>query len=147
MIAEAAEKMGDTQRAQQYLGAALSAGVDETRVIPKLLSLYIGDGQYRVAVEQCEHYLRRHPEDRKAGLLLSTLYTAVGEQERAIAQYERVLAVAPEDAYAHFALASLLHQQGGASLRADQHFRAYLELEPRGEHVSEARGSLLKALP
>jgi tetratricopeptide (TPR) repeat protein len=146
-VAEAAEQMGDTLRAQQYLGAALRAGGDETRIMPKLLVLYIGDGQFRVAIEQCEHYLRRHPHDGKVRLLLSTLYTAVGDHEGAVAQYERVLDAAPGDAYAHFALASLLHEQGGASLRADEHFRAYLALAPEGEHAAEARGLLLKRLP
>lgn len=146
-VAEAAEQMGDTLRAQQYLGAALRAGADETKVLPKLLVLYVSDGQYRVAIEHCEHYLRRHPNDQKVRLLLSTLHTAVGDHEGAISQYERVLAAAPNDAYAHFALASILHEQGGASLRADEHFRTYLELAPNGEHAAEARGLLLKRVP
>lgn len=146
-VAEGAEQMGDTLRAQQYLNAALRAGANEAVVVPKLLRLYIADGQYRVAVEQCEHYLRRHPDDREIRLLLSTLYTAVGENERAVEQYESVLTDAPDDAYAHYALASLLHDQGGASLRADAHFRAYLRIAPRGEHAVEARGLLLKGVP
>lgn len=146
-VAEAAEQMGDTLRAQQYLGAALRAGADESRVLPKLLVLYIADGQYRVAIEHCEHYLRRHPDDRRVRLLLSTLHSAVGDHEGAIAQYERVLAAEPDDAYAHYALASILHEQGGASQRADEHFRAYLELAPTGEHAVEARGLLLRRIP
>lgn len=146
-VADAAAGMGDSLRAQQYLGAALQAGANETKVVPRLLKLYIADGQYRVAIDHAEHYLRRHPEERELRLLLSTLYTAVGEHERAVAEYERVLARAPNDAYAHFALASLLHDQGGASLRADEHFRAYLTLEPNGTHAAEARGLLLKGMP
>jgi tetratricopeptide (TPR) repeat protein len=146
-VAQAAEQMGDTLRAQQYLGAALRAGAEESRVLPKLLLLYVSDGQYRVAIEHCEHYLRRHPNDQKVRLLLSTLHTAVGDHEGAITQYERVLSAAPGDAYAHFALASVLHEQGGSSLRADEHFRTYLELAPDGEHAAEARGLLLKRVP
>ena len=63
-IAEGAERMGDSLRAQQYLNAALRAGAEETEVTPRLLRLYVADGQYRVAIEQCEHYLRRQPDDR-----------------------------------------------------------------------------------
>jgi tetratricopeptide (TPR) repeat protein len=146
-VAEAAQRMGDPLRAQQYLGSALHAGADERVVVPRLLVLYVADGQYRVAVDQCEHYLRRHPEDRKVRLLLSTLYTAVGDADRAVGEYERVLSDAPNDAYAHFAMATLLHDRGGASLRADEHYRAYLGLEPHGEHADEARGLLLRRVP
>ncbi|MET0342856.1 MAG: tetratricopeptide repeat protein [Polyangiales bacterium] len=146
-IAEGAERMGDGLRAQQYLNAALRAGADEREIMPRLLRLYVADGQYRVAIEQCEHYLRRQPDDREVRLLMSTLHTAVGENESAIRQYEQLIASAPRDAYAHYALATLLHEQGGASLRADEHFRAYLAIEPRGEHAVEARGLLLKGVP
>lgn len=146
-VAEGVERNGDILRAQQYLAAALHAGAPETKVVPRLLKLYVADGQYRVAIDQAEHYLRRHPEDRELRLLLSTLYTAVGEYELAIAEYERVLSRAPNDAYAHYALASLLQEQGGAALRADEHFRAYLALEPQGEHAAEARGLLLRGVP
>jgi tetratricopeptide (TPR) repeat protein len=146
-VAEAAQRMGDPLRAQQYLTSALRAGADERVVIPRLLVLYVGDGQYRVAVDQCENYLRRHPDDRKVRLLLSTLYTAVGDADRAVAEYERVLSDAPNDAYAHFAMATLLHDRGGASARADEHYRAYLGLQPNGEHADEARGLLLRRVP
>jgi len=146
-VAEAAERMGDTMRAQQYLGSALRAGADEREVIPRLLVLYVGDGQYQFALDECEHYLRRYPDDRKARLLLSTLYTAVGDADKAIGEYERVLKDAPNDAYAHFAMATVLHDRGGASARADEHYRAYLGLAPNGEYAAEARGLLLRSVP
>lgn len=146
-VAEAAEQAGDSLRAQQYLRVALQAGADPRKYVPRLLALYIADGQYRVAIDQGEQLLRRHPDDRATRLLLSTLYTAVGDNERAISQYERLLKAEPQHAYAHYALASLLCEQGGASLRADEHFRAYLTLEPEGEHADEARGLLLQGVP
>jgi tetratricopeptide (TPR) repeat protein len=146
-IANAAEEAGDSLRAQQYLRVALQEGADETKYVPRLLALYIADGQYRVAIDQGEHYLRRHPQDRATRLLLSTLYTAVGEDEHAVKQYERVLASEPDDAYAHYALATLLYERGGAAQRADEHFRAYLALAPDGEHADEARGLLLRGVP
>jgi hypothetical protein len=31
--------------------------------------------------------------------------------------------------------------------KADEHFRQYLQLDPRGEHAEEATGSLLRSVP
>jgi tetratricopeptide (TPR) repeat protein len=146
-VAELAERSGDSLRAQQYLRVALQSGGDERKIVPRLLGLFIADGQYRAAIDQGEHHLRRHPDDRPTRLLLSTLYTAIGEDDHAVAQFEQVLHGEPNDAYAHFALASLLYERGGSALRADEHFRAYLLLEPHGEHAAEARGLLLQAVP
>jgi tetratricopeptide (TPR) repeat protein len=146
-VADLAERGGDPLRAQQYLLAALREGADEQKHLPRLLNSYVADGQYRVAVELLENHLRRHPDAVQMRVLLSTLYTATGNYEGAIQQYERVIARAPRDAYAHFALASLLHDSGVATARADQHYRTYLELAPDGAHAEEARGLLLTEIP
>jgi tetratricopeptide (TPR) repeat protein len=146
-LAEAMERAGDPLRAQQYLLAALRAGANEKQALPRLLRLYVADGQYRLAIEHAADSLRRHPNDRELRVFLSTLYTAVGEDDEAIAQYERVLASSPNDAYTHYALASLLHDAGREAQRADTHFRAYLELEPQGPYAEEARELLLKSVP
>ncbi len=50
----------------------------------------------------------------------------------------------PDMAPAHFALGVLLRDEQGDLVQADLHFREYLRLDPRGAHVDEARGSLLK---
>ena len=49
--------------------------------------------------------------------------------------------------WAHYALASLLHDKGRDLARADEHYRAYLTLQPHGDHADEARALLLKELP
>lgn len=142
-IAAALEHSGDTVRAEQYLQQALRQGAPESAVVPRLLRMYVADGQYRLAIELAENHLRRHPRDRGVRLFLGTLYGALGQELNAVAQYERVLAQAPKDAQAHFAMASALHEAGREHARADHHFRAYLELDPRGPHAEEARSLLL----
>jgi tetratricopeptide (TPR) repeat protein len=146
-VAQVLERSGDSSRASQYLTLALRLGADEHAVVPRLLRLYVRDGQYRLAVELAESYVRRHPNDRRTRLLLGTLYTGVGFDGLAERQYERVLAQDPKSDNAHFALASLLRARGQDFARADQHFRAYLQLAPSGAHAEEARAALLTELP
>jgi tetratricopeptide (TPR) repeat protein len=146
-VASVLEHSGEHVRAQQYLQEALRAGAPTPRVMPRLLRLYAKDGQYRLATDQAEHYLRAHPRDHGVRRFLAALYTGLELQTKAVEQYARVLAAQPRDAQAHFALASVLHDAGSEPLRADQHFRAYLALEPDGAHAEEARSLLLTELP
>jgi tetratricopeptide (TPR) repeat protein len=146
-VATVLEQSGDTVRAEQYLHAALKQGGDETAIVPRLLRLYIADGQYRLAIDQAEHQLRRHPRDHGLRLFVAALHTAVGADALAVEQYERVLKDAPRNAEAHFALACLLHDTNREPGRADEHFRAYLAIEPRGHYADEARALLLTEMP
>lgn len=146
-VAALLERRGDTLRASQYLSLALDRGADEARVVPRLLRLYVRDRQYRLAIELAEHHLRRHPGDVRARFFLASLYTGLGMTAAAAGQYERVLAARPAWADAHFALASLLRDGDQDLARADAHYRAYLQLQPRGVHAEEARAALLTELP
>lgn len=147
VVARAAEQLGDGLRAQQYLLSALRAGAQPQRVLPWLLRLYVADGQYRLAIDTAREHLRVHPRDTGLRILLAGLYEATELEAVALEQYERVIASAPEDARAHFALAALLRERGREPGRADQHFRAYLALDPQGENADEARAALLTELP
>jgi tetratricopeptide (TPR) repeat protein len=142
-VADALEQSGDTVRAEQYLQQALKLGAPARAVVPRLLRMYVADGQYRLAIDQAENHLRKHPRDHGVRLFLATLYGALGQELHALRQYERVLAEEPKDAQAHFAMASVLHEAGHEHARADEHFRAYLALEPYGAHAEEARALLL----
>lgn len=146
-MAAAAERVGDGLRAQQYLLMARQRGADLGKTLPWLLRLYVSDGQYRVAIDTARVYLELHPEQLTLRILLATLYEATALDIAAIDQYERVLSVAPSEPRAHYALASLLHRNQQERLRADQHFRAYLALEPNGPAADRARSLLLKELP
>ena len=146
-VATVLEQSGDSLRAEQYLHAALKQGADPQGIVPQLMRLYATDGQYRLGIQYGEHYLRSHPNHQAVRLLLAALYTAVDATTLAAEQYERVLIADPKNAEAHFALASLLHECGRERLVADQHFRAYLELQPTGSYAEEARSLLLTELP
>jgi Flp pilus assembly protein TadD len=146
-IASVLEQRGDTTRAEQYLRLALSVGADERSVLPRLLDLYVQDGQYRLAVEEGESYLRRHPSDTRLRAVLASLQLAIGLEHAAAQQFSRVLESEPKNAEVHYALAALLIAQGRERGRADAHFRSYLELDPRGPHAEEARSLLLTELP
>jgi tetratricopeptide (TPR) repeat protein len=149
-VAEVAERSGDDLRAQQYLLAALKTGTASAapeRVLPRLLQLYIRDGQYRLATETLRDHLRRHPQQHGLRLLLADLYAATQLSAAAVTEYERVLSAAPASPRAHFALGSLLHDVGGEPARADLHLRAYLAYAPEGVHAEEARALLERGAP
>jgi len=146
-IAAVLERRGDVTRAEQYLRLALSEGADERTVLPRLLDLYVRDGQYRLAVDEGESYLRRHPSDTRLRAVLASLQLAIGLERSADQQYSKVLEAEPKNAEVHYALAALLIAGGRERARADAHFRSYLELDPRGAHAEEARSLLLTELP
>jgi Tfp pilus assembly protein PilF len=139
--------MGDTTRAREYFDAALEAGGDDRVLTPLLLSVCVRDGRYRLAIEYAERHVRRHPHDARMRFVLGTLRAGVGESVAAEADLSKAIAANPHNSDAHYAMAVLLRDQRGDLIGADQHFRAYLELTPQGEHSEEAKSSLLQAVP
>jgi tetratricopeptide (TPR) repeat protein len=146
-VARVLAEHGDRVRAAQYLTLAQRQGVPERSVVPRLLALYAADGQYRLAIDAAENYLRRAPGDLKVRSCLAALYLAIDATGDAAHSYETLLRAEPNDAEAHFALASLLGDSAGSRARADQHYRSYLALEPAGRYADEARARLLKEVP
>ena len=138
--------VADHTRAEQYLAAAIDAGGDPREILPLLLRVCVAEKRYRVAIDYTERYLKKQPADHRMRLVLGTLLVNVGEVEPAASQLDRVLEEAPHLAQAHYARAVLARDEGDA-VTADRHFREYLRLEPRGDHVAEAKGSLLKSVP
>jgi tetratricopeptide (TPR) repeat protein len=145
-IADALAVAGDTVRAQQYLRRAQQQRVPERVVLPRLLRLYVADGQYRMAIEESEHALRRRPNDDALREFLASLYHAVGLTDRALVQFETLVKRRPNYAGGHYALASLL-RESSQNARASEHYQAYLQLAPNGEHVEEARAGVLEEMP
>lgn len=145
-LAELFAERGDRVRAAQYYSAAQRDGVPAREVLPKLVALYVADGQYRLAIEESEGYLRRHPGDHRIRSCLAGLYVAIDALPEAMRAYELLLRDRPRDPEAHFALGSLLLETGGPRARANDHFQTYLALSPRGPHAEEAEARLLKDL-
>jgi Tfp pilus assembly protein PilF len=141
-IADLLAERGERARAGQYLELAQQTGVPERELLPRMLKLYVADGQLRLAIDRAEQYLRRHPGDTKLRLCLASLYSAI-EDPSALRELNRVVSDEPNNADAHFALAGLTPK---ASER-DRHYRAYLTLAPEGRHAEEARANLLQEVP
>jgi tetratricopeptide (TPR) repeat protein len=138
--------MGDTTRAREYFDAALEAGGDDQELTLLLLNVCVRDGRYRLAIDYAEQYVRKHPGDQRMRFVLGTLRAGVGEPLAAEAELTKVVAATPENPDAHYALAVLLRDQRNDALGADQQFRAYLQLQPEGEHSEEAKSSLLQVV-
>jgi len=143
-IAGLLAERGDRVRAAQYYAAAQKDGVPARDVMPKVIALYVADGQYRLAIEESEGYLRKHPGDHRIRRCLAALYMAIEALPEAMRTYELLVRDKPRDAEAHFALASLLTDTGGQRARANSHYQTYLALAPHGAHAEEAQSRLLK---
>jgi tetratricopeptide (TPR) repeat protein len=140
-------RVGDYTRASQYLNSALDAGASPAEVLPILMKVYIVSGRFRLAIQLGEQQLTKTPEAHSLRFLVGTLYAAIGDNDRARENLERVVRAQPGHAEAHYALAVLLRDGSHDLVGADEHFRAYLKLEPTGPHAEEARGSLLQEVP
>lgn len=138
---------GDYTRAEQYLSLAAESGRPDAEVTPLLIDVCVKDQRYRAALQYAQDYLRRHPRAYRLRFVEATLLSALGDVGRAREELEKVLHVSPQHADAHYSLAVLLRDDLGNHLEADQHFRSYLRLAPRGAHTEEARQSLLEAMP
>lgn len=138
--------IGDLTRAEQYMASALERGADPRAALPLLLRVCVEARRYRAAITHAEGELLKHPQDMRLRFLVANLYAGIDETKRAREHLEVVIAALPNDAEAHYVLAVLLRDSNDLE-GADRHFREYLRLDPRGSHVDEARGSLLKSVP
>jgi tetratricopeptide (TPR) repeat protein len=138
--------VGDYTRAEQYYNLAVENGSNELELVPRLIRVCVRDQRYRDAIQYSEQHLRKYPRNDGVRFLLASLELGVGDTERAKGNLERVLEARPNHADAHYTLAVLLRDDLADFSAADRHFRAYLRLEPRGNHAEEARGSLLTEL-
>lgn len=137
----------DYTRAEQYLNLAAKHGGDPAQVMPFLIDVCVRDQRYRAALQYAEEHLRRHPRAYRLRYIEATLLRALGDIGKSRQELQRVLDASPDYADAHYSMAVLLRDQLGSYVEADQHFREYLRLAPRGQHAEEADGSLLEAMP
>ena len=138
--------VGDLVRAEQYLAAALDAGADPNVVLPKLLRVCITSGNHLAAINYATPLLQRHPDDAHLRFVIAELRVVTGDTQGARADLEQVVALTPDEPGPHFAYARLLKDKVGDPVAADREFRAYLQLDPEGEHAEESRASLLKVV-
>jgi tetratricopeptide (TPR) repeat protein len=144
---DAAARVGDMTRAEQYFVAALKSGGNEKDIVQRLLVACVADQRYPAALEYADNYLRRHPEDAEVRFASASIYAAIGDAARAETELLRVLAEKPAWAEVHYAIATVLREKGSSPLEADRHYREYLRLSPTGTYAEAARGYLLKTVP
>jgi hypothetical protein len=139
-------QIGDLTRAEQYLVAALDAGAPAETVLPKLLIVCIAATHYRAGIDYAAPELRRNPDNAHLRLVVAELETLTGDAGAARVDFDKVTTALPYEPAPHFAFGRLLRDRFDDRVGADKEFRAYLTLEPHGEHANEARGSLLKSI-
>jgi tetratricopeptide (TPR) repeat protein len=137
-------RSGDLVRAEQYLVASMQRGMAEARVMPQLISVCVQASRYRAAVNYARPYLDTHPRDWRLRYLVGAILAGLEDYQAARQQIEQVLADNERHAEAHYLLATLLRERFNDPQGADVHFRRYVEIEPGGVHVEEARAGMLR---
>jgi tetratricopeptide (TPR) repeat protein len=138
--------VGDLTRAEQYLAAALDAGGDADKILPLLLRVCVEAEKYRVAADYARDYLRKRPDNVPLRMLLGSLEAAIGNRQAAREEMRSVVERQPSNAEAHFELGLLLREDNIDLEEANDHFREYLRLTPKGARAQEARAALLKSV-
>ena len=124
--------VGDLMRAEQYLAAALDHGGDPDRILPLLLRVCVEAEKYRVAAGYARDYLRAKPDNVPLRMLLGSLEAAIGNRRAAREEIRWVVERQPSNAEAHFELGLLLREDNLDLAEANDHFREYLRLTPKG---------------
>lgn len=139
-------EVGDNVRAEQYFAAAIAAGGDQKEILPPLLRACVASGNVRLASEYAETALAKSPNDAHLRFLTGALQATVGNRVSARTHLVRAASDLPKDAEVQFAVAAFFRDTMIDLVEADQYFRAYLKLAPRGEHAEEARASIMQDL-
>jgi tetratricopeptide (TPR) repeat protein len=146
-LGERYARAGDSLRAEQYLVAALDAGIEPRAVLPMLLRVCVDARRYRVALEHAEEALAADPENSHLRFLTGTLLAMTGDVPGARVHLTRAARELLHSAEVQFSVAVFARDQAQDPAAADGYFRRYLELEPHGVHAGEARNCLLTEVP
>ncbi|AKT36517.1 tetratricopeptide repeat protein [Chondromyces crocatus] len=136
----------DYTRAEQYLSAALTAGAPADRVLPALIRACVAENRFRAALTYAEPHLTKTPQDHHLRFVVASLHASVGDTVAALEHLEQITRSRPDYAEVRYAMGVLFRDELQDPGRADEQFREYLRLDPRGPHAEEARGGLLKVI-
>lgn len=135
-------QQGDGVRAEQYIVAAIERGFSVEEALPLLIQVCVASDRLSSALSHAEPQLREHPDRWPLRHVIGTLYLGLGRVDDAQRELERVVAQAPNAAMPHFHLGMLLYENRGDREAARPFLARYLELDPEGRHVAEARSVL-----
>jgi tetratricopeptide (TPR) repeat protein len=130
---------GDSVRAEHYLNASIQAGYPEKKAFPELISVCVGAGRLRSALNYAEPQLRLRPSDVGLRYLVGSLYLGLRQTAAALRELETVLTIAPNEGRAHYLLGITLAEELHDEAQARAHFTRYLELETNGRYSPEVR--------
>ena len=133
---------GDLLRAEQYLGAARERGYDRASIVSWLVRVCVASSRYQSALSHSDDYLRDHPSDWPLRLVVASIHEALGDPDRAQVELERVVKTRPDAPLPHYRLAMLYGRREATRMKASDHLREYLRLDPDGPHAAEARAVL-----
>ena len=142
-----AHRRGDSERAEQYLLAALDRGLPAEQGLPALLAVCIAADRYDAALQHARGQLLRAPRDAGLHYLVAALHSAVGDVAAATDELERVFELEPDLPEAHWLLAVVLEPRADERPRVAAALTRYLALAPEGAHADEARHRLAHASP
>jgi len=128
----------ESQADMQVVGEAGSG--DEA--LPLLIQVCVASDRLSSALSHAEPHLRQHPDRWPLRHVVGTLYLGLGRVDDAQRELERVVDQAPNAAMPRFHLGMLLYENRGDREAARPHLERYLELDPEGAHVAEARSVL-----
>lgn len=131
--------LNETEKAKPYLESMLR-GQPGSPAAKLLAQIHVKEGSFDRAIEALDAYLRQHPLDTQATLLLASAHSAQGRHTRAVV----ILRAAMQQG----ARPELQHALGMALMRSGQFPAAVAELEAafKANPKSSAVGSSLAAL-
>jgi tetratricopeptide (TPR) repeat protein len=132
-------RAGDSVRAEHYLNGSIQAGFPEERAFPELISVCVGAGRLRSALNYAEPRLRLRPADVGLRYLVGSLHLGLRQTAEALNELETVLSIAPKEGRAHYLLGITLAEELHDETAAREHFVQYLELAPTGRYAPEVR--------
>ena len=130
LVAKAAQKLGDAERAESLATRALQLAPDFPPAHHRLATLYFEKGQFAAALRHIDKALDSHPDDcrmlSRKGLILNRLE----RHGEAIEVFTRLIAREPKD-YSHWNNLANLYRDIGKLALADEHYQRAIELVGR----------------
>jgi tetratricopeptide (TPR) repeat protein len=129
------EFLGEYEQAEQFLKNAMTLSPTDPGILTAakfaLATISAKQGKEVDAVRLLEDVIRANPKDVQARVELADLQNKSGQDEAAIKILQEALAFDSQNKRAHFLLAKVLTKLG-RSAEAEQHFKAFEELEKTG---------------
>jgi len=126
------EFLGEYQQAEQFLRNAIALSPADPEILTAakftLATISIKESKDAEAARLLEEVIRANPRDVQARVELADLQSKAGQDEAAMKILQEALSFDSQNKRAHFLLAKVLTKLG-KSAEAEQHFKAFEELE------------------